>query len=339
MSGEGRAWAAAVVICTSIAACQMPVRTDSERAVQSAAGRVELRIGSLAPPSSPWANVLADYANEVARMTNGRVRVSYVFPNDVESEMEMLSRMQRGELEGASISSTAVDALRPDLRVFELPLLFESDGDAAAARTALKADVRARLDAAGLVLLTLNAAGRSYLFSRSDPRTEMATTTWWVWERDASVAAILRQAGYGVDQRDVPAVQQGLASGDLGGCYAPLPVAHSLDWQEHIRYVAEPPLGHGIAMMVVSKKAFALVSSTDQEAVQRAAVKTTKRMDALLAAAETKTRAAFEKAGIQFVHVPADRLSSLRDAAKDVWNEHASSPEAKDLLDKLLRTR
>ena len=327
----------AIVLLAFLVACEKPPHTKRDDVDPPNPSGASLRIASLAGRGSPWGRLLEDNARAIADSTQGRVKVTYAFGDEIEGEAEMVARMQRGELDGAMISSVGLDLLRPDVRVFEMPLLFESDADAARVRKTLAAEVSTRLDAAGMVVLTLGDPGGSYLFSREDPRDAktVASTTWWVWENDAAMTSVLRRAGYKLDLREVPAVLDGLATGALGGCYAQLPVVIALDWKDHLRFVAGPPLSHGVAMTVVTKKAFDLLSKSDQDAVRRAAAETNERMEQHMLAMAADAMKSLEKAGIQRVELPANRLTSLRVSAEATWAEQAQSPAAKELLDKV----
>lgn len=271
----------AMVTLACLAACEKPPRRDRDDVGPPIPSGASLRIASLAVRGSPFGQLLEDNARAIADATQGRVKVTYAYGDEIGNETEMVSRMERGELDGAMISSVGLDLLRPDVRVFEMPLLFDSETDAARVRSTLAAEVSARLDAAGMVVLRLGDQGGMYLFSRDDPRVAKAvdSVTWWVWENDAPMTSVLRRAGYGLDHREPPAVLAGLAAGALGGFYAPLHVAIALDWHDHVRFVVAPPISHGIAMTVVTKKAFARLAQSDQEAVRRAAAETNERLE------------------------------------------------------------
>ena len=331
----------AMVTLAGVAACEKPPRRDREDVGPPIPSGASLRIAALVVRGSPWGRLLEDNARAIADATQGRIKVEYAFGDEIGSEAEMVSRMERGELDGAMISSVGLDLLRPDVRVFEMPLLFDSEADAARARSTLAAEVSARLDEAGMVVLRLGDQGGSYLFSRDDPRDAkaVASTTWWVWENDAPMTSVLRRARYGLDHREPPAVLDGLATGALGGCYAQLPVVIALDWHDHVRFAVGPPLSYGIAMTVVTKEAFARLSQSDQEAVRRAAAKTNERLEEQMLTAASDARKFLETAGIRFVELPPNRLASLRLAAEATWAEHAQSPAAKELLDKVRSAR
>jgi TRAP-type transport system periplasmic protein len=253
----------------------------------------------------------------------------------------MVDGMRRGTLDGATISALGLDLLNPDVRVFELPLLFASDTDAVHAQEALSSELHERLVGTGVVVLASTSQGGSHLFSTGNPlNTKTAgATRWWVWERDAPMTSMLERAGFQLDHRAVHEVLAGLARGAISGCYGPPSVIRALAWSEHLRFAIDPPLSHGIGMLVISKQSFARLSARDQDALRRVATGIYARIRRDVANDYAETRRSLEAAGVQFVQLPADQLATLQAAAEATRGEHARTPSAKKLLDKVLATR
>lgn len=117
------------------------------------AASATLRIATVAPPDTPWADGLTSFKTKVEGLVPGKLQVRPFFGGTMGDENETVGAVLRGQLEGVGASTGALASVVPELSVLELPYLF---------RTAKEADhildkvVAADLDAAfkarGLVL-------------------------------------------------------------------------------------------------------------------------------------------------------------------------------------------
>src|SRR3970282_1171771 len=67
----------------------------------AAAGEaVVLRIATAAPERSGWAREITAFSREVERETQGRVKLKWYWGSVAGDELEVMSRIQRGQLDG-----------------------------------------------------------------------------------------------------------------------------------------------------------------------------------------------------------------------------------------------
>lgn len=112
-----------------------------------------LRIATVAPPDTPWAEGLTSFKNKVEGIVPGKISIRPFLGGTLGDENETVSACLRGQIEGVAASTGALASVVPELAVLELPYLFRS---AAEADHILDSVIRADLDAAfkarGLVL-------------------------------------------------------------------------------------------------------------------------------------------------------------------------------------------
>lgn len=84
-----------------------------------------LRVATVAPPNTPWAQQLEDLEDRVESASGGRINVR-PFVGSSDGELSLARQCKDGSLEAVGVSTGAIGSLVPAMSVFELPYLFES---------------------------------------------------------------------------------------------------------------------------------------------------------------------------------------------------------------------
>jgi TRAP-type C4-dicarboxylate transport system substrate-binding protein len=91
---------------------------------------VRLRLGTIAPEDTPWADHLSEIKDRIERESNGRIKVTLYLGGRKGDETKLMSLLRQGRLQGAAVSNGAVAADVPAYRVLELPYLFRNSDEA-----------------------------------------------------------------------------------------------------------------------------------------------------------------------------------------------------------------
>ena len=94
-------------------------------AVSTADAR-ELRASTAAPEASPWGKVANAYAEKVAKLSNGALKVNWYFSNELGDEQTVARQVARGRLDMAGLSNTATSLLVPEFGLLASPYAFDS---------------------------------------------------------------------------------------------------------------------------------------------------------------------------------------------------------------------
>ncbi|MCB9521505.1 MAG: TRAP transporter substrate-binding protein [Myxococcales bacterium] len=84
-----------------------------------------MRISTVAPRGTPWAQQLDRLKNRIEEESGGRIDVR-TFLGASEGEVSLARQCKDGALEGVGVSTGAIAELVPQMGVFELPFLFDS---------------------------------------------------------------------------------------------------------------------------------------------------------------------------------------------------------------------
>ena len=89
-----------------------------------------LKIATVAPEGTPWAQGLVDFKTMVEGQAGGRLVVRTFLGGVLGDENESVQSVQRGQYQGTAASTGALASIVPELAVLELPRLFRSEAEA-----------------------------------------------------------------------------------------------------------------------------------------------------------------------------------------------------------------
>ncbi|MEM9208407.1 MAG: TRAP transporter substrate-binding protein DctP, partial [Pseudomonadota bacterium] len=91
-----------------------------------AAAQSRLKLATLAPQNSGWANEFTAGAKEVEARTEGRVKLQFFWGGAQGAESKVMQKIKIGQLHGGTFSPTDFQQQYPELNIYGLPFLFDS---------------------------------------------------------------------------------------------------------------------------------------------------------------------------------------------------------------------
>lgn len=89
-----------------------------------------LKIATVAPEGTPWADGISRFKKQVETKAPGRIVVRPFLGGVLGDENESVQACQRGQIQGVGASTGAIASIVPELSVLELPYLFKSEDEA-----------------------------------------------------------------------------------------------------------------------------------------------------------------------------------------------------------------
>ncbi len=89
-----------------------------------------LKIATVAPEGTPWADGLSQLKKQVETDSGGRMKVRTFLGGVLGDENESVQACQRGQIQGVGASTGAIASIVPELAVLELPYLFRTEAEA-----------------------------------------------------------------------------------------------------------------------------------------------------------------------------------------------------------------
>jgi tripartite ATP-independent transporter DctP family solute receptor len=100
------------------------------RAQDAAAAGPVLKLATVAPEGTPWADGIKQFKVMVEEKVPGKVTIRPFLNGALGDENETVQACQRGQIQGVGASAGALASVVPELSVLELPMLFRSAAEA-----------------------------------------------------------------------------------------------------------------------------------------------------------------------------------------------------------------
>lgn len=273
-----------------------------------------LKIATVTPEGSQWMTDMRDSAKEIKERTEGRVQIKYYGGGVMGNDQKVLSRIRIGSLQGGAFTPTSLASQYTDLNLYGLPMVFDSEEEAAYVRGMLDETLMAGLEEAGWVNFGFAGGGFAILMSNT-PVTKLEDLKGkkvWVPEGDTISRLAMEALSLSPVTLPLTDVLTGLQTG-LIDIVAMSPIgALVLQWHTKVKYVTEFPLVYTLGFMAVDKLAFNKLSDGDQAIVREVMERTYKNFDEANVAENKNARDALLNTGIESVSVDRAEYDKVR---------------------------
>jgi len=222
-----------------------------------------IRIGTLAPVSSPWGQVYKVWAEAVQKRSEGRLELSIFYNAQQGDEATMVAKMRSGQLDGATLTSVGLSKIYRPVLALQIPGLFRSWEKLDAARDALAPEFTRAFADAGFTLGGWGDVGAMHLMTKGAPvrvPDDLRGRKPLTW-RDDVIGPTLYQLVGGVTPvpESAPEVLASLSTGAVDVVSAPALAAEQLQWTSRLDTIGEDTSVFAIgAMLLVTKRLDAL---------------------------------------------------------------------------------
>jgi len=235
----------------------------------SSALATTLKIATVAPEGSFWTTEMRKAAATIEEKTSGRVQIK-IYPGGVMgNEKSVLRKIRIGQLHGGMFTGGGLEDVSPNLRLYSLPLLFNSYDEADYIRKRFDPELTRQLADDGFISFGF-AEGGFGMFMGSNPIhgvNDLRGKKVWVPEGDRVYYSAMQALGLSPVPLPITDVLTGLQTG-LVDIVATSPMgALVFQWQTRVKYIATTPLTYIIGVFALDKRSFSKLSEDDQKIV------------------------------------------------------------------------
>jgi TRAP-type C4-dicarboxylate transport system substrate-binding protein len=301
---------------------------------------VVLRMATVAPDGSVWAQELKSYSRAIEDRTKGGVRIKWYFNGVAGDELEQGERIRKGQLDGAASGHMLCERIAPSVRVARLAGVFQSRDEAFDVMNRLRPIFVKEGHQNGFAFLYAFGLGPVIIFSRQPVASlaDLRKQRFWKWDIDE--VGIATSRAMGVDIVSTPlyeatrAYEQGRADGFLTIPTAAL----AFQWSPLVRYFTELYESYLWGCIVVAERSFSRLSFQQQQVLmattatmQERAESMTRKID------EDLMKRLFKRQGLTPVAVSDTFRTQFFAAARASRDKVAEKYIPKELLDHVLR--
>lgn len=229
-----------------------------------------LKIATVTPEGSAWMEAMRAGAKEIKERTDGRVEIKYYGGGVMGNDDKVLGKIRIGNLHGGAFTPSALQSIYPNVSLYGLPLVFDSEEEAAYVRDRLDQTLQDGLEENGFVSFGFAATGFAVLMSNEpvEGLADLKGKRVWVPEGDPISYATMEALSVSPVTLPMTDVLTGLQTGLLDMVTMSPIGALVLQWHTKVSYVTDLPLVYTMGFMAVSKKAFDKLSPADQQVVR-----------------------------------------------------------------------
>lgn len=279
----------------------------------SLANAATLKIATITPEGSQWMQDMRAGAGEIKERTEGRVQVKYYGGGIMGNDTKVLGQIRIGRLQGGALTPSALGSRYPDINLYGMPLVFDSEEEASFVRLRLDERLEAGLEEAGFVTFGFAAGGFANIMSNTPVRNlaDLKGKRVWILEGDTISYASMQALSLSPVTLPLTDVLTGLQTGLIDIVGIPPIAALVLQWHTKIKYITEIPLAYTVGFMAIDKKAFYKLTHDDQYVVRDVMTRIYAHFDKQNLVDNRGARDALINSGIEVVDFDAEEMSRI----------------------------
>jgi TRAP-type transport system periplasmic protein len=301
----------------------------------------KVKFGSVIPKDSPWETGLNEYFKYAETKSGNKLKFKSYLGGQLGGEVEMIKSVAMGTLEAGAFTTAAIaEAMAlPQLQLFELPFLFESDEEADAVMDIMFKPMSDILAKKGLMLVMWGSNGWRSFGARNKPITKPSDLKGMKMRSQESEVYINFYKALGATPVPIstPDVLVSLKSGMVDG-YDQTPIfSVSTGWVTASKHFTLSKHIYQPGAIVVSKKFYDKLPEDAKQAILASAARINlqKRTNSYVRADDAESTASLESGfGLKMVTLTDAERDSFKKITSSVYGQ--MEPKiGKDLMQKV----
>ncbi|PIR01688.1 MAG: ABC transporter substrate-binding protein [Nitrospinae bacterium CG11_big_fil_rev_8_21_14_0_20_45_15] len=217
-----------------------------------------IKFATLAPEGSSWMKQMRELAREVSEKTQGQVEFKF-YPGGVSGdEKDVIRKIRIGQLHSAGFTGVGLGDILPEVRVLDLPFLFETDEEVAYVYDAMDEYFMRAFEDKGYVLLGWVPVGWVHFFSvpKIESIEDLQRSRPWLWAGDPLVESAYQAMDVNPVPLALPDVLMSLQTGMVDVVYGSPQGTLALQWFSRVKHMTSFRMGYATGGVLISKRKF-----------------------------------------------------------------------------------
>jgi TRAP-type C4-dicarboxylate transport system substrate-binding protein len=209
--------------------------------------------------------------------------------------------------------------------VLELPFMFKNTDEIDRVHSQLDATFEQLVEEKGFVVLGWSEVGFIYLFT-DRPVTgpeDLKQVKMWLWEGDPLAAAFFNAYDISPIPLAPTDVLTALQTKLVNGVYSSPLACIALQWNTRVSHMTDVRLTHGMAAVVIDRRAWEAISPADRQQVAALAQEHFHRLTGRTRTENEQSIAEMKKRGLKLVSADPARVAEFEAIGKRVWKEQS----------------
>ncbi len=217
---------------------------------------IEIKFAALPPEGSTWLKVMRALDKTLREKSGGRLGFR-IYPGGIAGdELDVLRKIQIGQIHAAAFSGAGLTRILPEVRVLDLPFLFRSLEEADRVHGELRDHFIELFRNKGFEFLSWAEVGNVHLFSKNAIRqvSDISRCKVWTWSGDPISQETFQAMGTSPIPLAVTDVTTSLSTGMIDTVYGPPLGALALQWHAYTKTMTSLPLAHATGAVLLSER-------------------------------------------------------------------------------------
>jgi TRAP-type C4-dicarboxylate transport system substrate-binding protein len=240
-----------------------------------------LRMATIAPDGTSWAREAKAFAREVEELTKGALTVRIYFGGIAGDELEMASRMERGQLDAVASAGMLCERAAPAQRALRLVGVYQSSAESSFVANQLRPMFEDQARTHGFTYVADYNIGASDIFTRDPARSleELQRMKLWAWDLDEGQRLMLEAMGFNLHVAPIADAGRAFADKKHDGFISIPGAMLAYQWSSQARWAMPVELNFLIGCLLVSNRSYDRLSLDEQKSVKLAAAKLHARVE------------------------------------------------------------
>jgi len=299
---------------------------------------IEIKFAALPPEGSTWLKVMRTLDKTLREKSGGRLGFR-IYPGGIAGdELDVLRKIQIGQIHAAAFSGAGLTRILPEVRVLDLPFLFHSLEEADRVHAELRDHFAELFRTKGFEFLSWAEVGNVHLFSKNTIRrvSDISRCKVWTWSGDPISQETFQAMGTSPIPLAVTDVTTSLSTGMIDTVYGPPLGALALQWHAYTKTMTSLPLAHATGAFLLSERFYREMPEDLQVLLSEECVKSMAALTRELRDQSQEAVRIIEQSGLTVIPDPSgDDLAAFYRVHDLVAERLADKVYSRKLLDRI----
>ena len=288
--------------------------------------QIQIKIATLAPQNSEWAEKFQKGSIEIQERTENRVKLKFYWGGAQGNAKKILQKIKIRQLHGGTFSPTDFQEVYPDLNIYGLPFLFKDFDEVDYVRDRVDDQLEKGFKNLGFNTYGFAGGGFAYILSNEPIREyeDLKNKKIWLPQGDLISYEAMRSLNLLPVPLPMTDVLTGLQTGLIDIVAIPPVVALALQWHTKISYITRVPVLYAMGFLAIDSKIINRINTHDQKVLNEVINRIYSEVDSDSQQDSENAYEALSKIGIQEIHFDGDEYQKLTDLLEEPTKKMAN---------------
>jgi TRAP-type C4-dicarboxylate transport system substrate-binding protein len=288
--------------------------------------QIQIKIATLAPQNSEWAEKFQKGSIEIQERTENRVKLKFYWGGAQGNAKKILQKIKIRQLHGGTFSPTDFQELYPDLNIYGLPFLFKDFDEVDYVRDRVDNQLEQGFKKLGFNTYGFAGGGFAYILSNEPIREyeDLKNKKIWLPQGDLISYEAMRSLNLLPVPLPMTDVLTGLQTGLIDIVAIPPVVALALQWHTKINYITRVPVLYAMGFLAIDSKMINRINTDDRKVLNEVISRIYSEVDSNSQQDSENAYEALSKIGIQEIQFDGDEYQKLTDLLEEPTKKMAN---------------